>query len=175
MSAADMSNESPVEPAASPQYRMGGNPASAIYGAIVTAGLLAAEGAGHRGVTDLVISVAGTLLVFWLAHAYTDMMGGLIAKGRSDGRPSLARALREEWPIVESGLLPLLALVIARGVGAAVSTAQTVALIVVVIEIGGWAFLAGRRMELTHWRLITFMVVSGGLGVVIIVLKSLLH
>ena len=154
---------------------MRGNPAGAIYGAIVTAGLLAAEGAGRRRVTDLVISVAGTLLVFWLAHAYTDMMGGLITKGRSDGRPSLGRALREEWPIVESGLPPLLALVITRGIGAAVSTALTVALVVVVIEISGWAFLAGRRMELTHWRLVKFMLVSGALGVAIIVMKSLLH
>jgi hypothetical protein len=152
-----------------------GNPASAIYGAIVTAGLLATEDAGHNGVLDLVMSVAGTLLVFWLAHAYTDMMGGLITKGLGGERPNLVRALGEEWPIVGSGLPPLLALVIARAAGATVSTAVTVALIAAVVELSGWAFLAGRPMELTHWRLATFVIASGGLGVVIIILKSLVH
>ncbi len=155
--------------------QLAGNPASAIYGTIVTAGLLATERAGDHGVARLTISVTATLLVFWLAHAYTDLLGGAITHGRPTGRSGLWHALRVEWPIVESGVLPIAALLIADAAGAAGPGAVLAALVTAVVEMCGWAVLASRRMDLELLPRLTFVVASGLFGVAIIVLKAVIH
>lgn len=155
--------------------RLPGNPASAIYGTLVTAGVLAARGAGDRDLAELCLTVGGTLLVFWLGHAYTDLLGGVVATGRQAGPAALLHALRVEWPIVESGVLPVAATLLARGAGASSNTAVLAGLLVAVVEICLWAVLAGRRLQLTLFARLSYVLVSGLLGLAIIALKALLH
>ena len=48
--------------------------AAGIYGAIVTAAILDAAG-GHLPTAVLVVSVVVTLLVYWLAEEYAEVLG----------------------------------------------------------------------------------------------------
>jgi hypothetical protein len=155
--------------------QLSGNPASAIYGTLVTAGVLVARGAGDRDVVELCLTVGGTLLVFWLGHAYTDLLGGAVATGQRTGPAALIHALRVEWPIVESGVLPVAATLLARGAGASANSAVLAGLLIAVVEICLWAVLAGRRLQLTPLARVSYVIVSGLLGLAIIALKALLH
>ena len=151
-----------------------GNPASAVYGTIVVAGQLAIEGSTGSGTGTLVASVVATVVVFWLAHAYTDSLAESMSAGRAPGA-ALRHALRVEWPIVESALLPLLGLLVAVLVGAGPETGALAALLVAVAELVGWAVLAARRSSLSRSRTVAFAFVAGLLGVVLIALKYAIH
>lgn len=148
----------------------------------MVAGLLAAEGGTDRPVTDVLVSIAGTLVVFWLAHAYSQVLARSIAAptaaparapaaAPSDAPIGLRLILRQEWPIVESGVLPALGLVLARAAGTSHGTAAVIALIVAVGELGGWAVLACRRASLSAGSQALYALAAGLLGLAIIALK----
>lgn len=154
-----------------------GNPASAVYGTILVAGQLAVESNTDHSAGRILASLAATLVVFWLAHAYTDALGGVISAGpaREGERPTFRHALRVEWPIVESGLVPAAVLGIALLVGASPPTAAAVALVVAAVELVGWALLAARRAGAQGVRLVAFVATAAAFGGVLVVLKFLLH
>ncbi|WP_375501810.1 hypothetical protein [uncultured Jatrophihabitans sp.] len=154
-----------------------GSPASAVYGTILVAGQLAVESGTDDSTGQILGSLAATLIVFWLAHAYTDTLGGVIggADGVDGEQPSLRRALRVEWPIVESGIVPAVVLGLAVLFGAATRTATGAALIVAAVQIVGWALLAARRAGARGLRLVGFVGASAVFGIALVVLKYLIH
>ena len=66
--------------------------ASGIYGAIITAAILDTVG-GHTSTTVLVISVVVTLLVYWIAEEYAEVLGEHTAGGRLPSRAYIRDAL----------------------------------------------------------------------------------
>jgi hypothetical protein len=173
MPAADDSTDQPL----SRWYRrrrLPGNPASAVYGTILAAGQLAVESNSHRGTGQMLGSLGLTLVVFWLAHAYTDSIG-LTIQARPGTAGSYTHAMREEWPIVESGLFPAAALGVAVLAGADPATGALWGLVVCAVELVGWATLAARRAELTGLRLLTTSLLGGAVGLLLVALKYLLH
>ena len=60
---------------------LGRRRAAGIYGAIITAAILDTAG-GHLSTTALVISVVVTLLVYWLAEEYAEVLGEQVQGGR---------------------------------------------------------------------------------------------
>lgn len=122
----------------------------------------------------MVLGLVGTVLVFWIAHAYTDSLGAAISADDS-GSHSLRHTLRAEWPIVESGALPVVILLVAAAAGADPSTGALLAMIAAAVELVGWALLAARRAGLTGVRRLSYTAVAGLLGVLIIGLKYALH
>lgn len=88
--------------------------APAIYGTILSTALIAAysEDTGSDP-WQIAVAVLVAALVFWLAHAYADVLArGLALRERA----SLARAraeLAREWPMVTGAILPILPLFLA--------------------------------------------------------------
>jgi hypothetical protein len=97
--------------------------AAGIYGAIITAAILAAVG-GHLPTAPLVVSVLVTLMVYWLAEEYAEVLGEQIAGGRLPSRAYLREALTATWPMVSASYLPLLALLLATSVAAVLGLAM---------------------------------------------------
>ena len=62
-----------VQPAAENQGR---RRAAGIYGAIITAAILDTAG-GHVPTAALVVSVVITLLVYWIAEEYAEVLGAV--------------------------------------------------------------------------------------------------
>src|ERR1700744_6496214 len=91
---------------------LGRRRAAGIYGAIVTAAILDTVG-GHASTTVLVISVVVTLLVYWIAEEYAEVLGEHTAGGRLPGRAYIVGALAATWPMVTASFAPLLAVVLA--------------------------------------------------------------
>ena len=148
--------------------------AAGIYGAIVTAAILDAAG-GHLPTTALVVSVVVTLLVYWLAEEYAEVLGEQAAggRGRLPGWSRVREALAAAWPMVSASYLPLLVLVVVRLAGASSLAAANAGLVaaIIVLTVHGW--LAARSAQLHGRQLVAATSVALGLGLVMILLKDL--
>ena len=152
--------------------KAGQHRAAGIYGAIVTAAILAAVG-GHLRTPALVVSVVVTLLVYWLAEEYAELLGEQIAGGRLPSRVYIREALTTTWPMVSASYLPLLALVLASAAGAGPDEAANVGLAaaVLLLTVHGW--WAGRSAQLHGRPLLLATSVAALLGLAMVALKDL--
>jgi hypothetical protein len=146
--------------------------AAGIYGAIVTAAILDTAG-GHVSTAVLVISVVVTLLVYWIAEEYAEVLGEHTAGGRLPSRASIQSALVATWPMVTASYLPLLAVVLATLARASALTAANVGLVVAIMLLTVHGWLAGRAAQLHSWKLLVATSIAAGLGLVMILLKDL--
>ena len=146
--------------------------AAGIYGAIITAAVL--DTAGDRLSTGaLFIAVVVTLVVYWLAEQYAEMLGRQAEGGHLPTPSQIRAALAARWPMVSASFAPLLALVLARLAGASGLVAANVGLAatVVLLLISTWS--AGRAARLRGRQLLLATAVEGSLGLIMIALKDL--
>jgi hypothetical protein len=146
--------------------------AAGIYGAIITAAILDTAG-GHVSTTALVVSVVVTLLVYWIAEEYAEVLGEQAAGGHLPSWASIRKALVSTWPMVTASYMPLLAVVVAKLAGASALTAANVGLVVAIVLLTVHGWLAGRAAQLQGWKLLWATSIAAGLGLVMILLKDL--
>ena len=146
--------------------------AARIYGAIVTAAVLAAAG-GQLPTLALSVSVVVTLLVYWLAEEYAELLGEQVEGGRPPTWPYVRRVLASTWPMVSASYLPLLVMVLARLAGAPTAAAANfgLAMAVVLLAVHGWS--ADRASHLRGRQLVATTSIAAALGLVMIALKNL--
>ena len=163
------SREAEQEPAA-------GNPgrrrAAGIYGAIITAAILDTAG-GRLSTTALVVAVVVTLLVYWLAEEYAELLGEQVAGGQLPSWAYIWGALATTWPMISASYVPLLALVLARLAGASALTAANVGLAVAIVLLAIHGWWAGRSAQLHGRQLVAVTSVAVALGLVMVALKDL--
>jgi len=157
------------EPAAT---NLGRRRAAGIYGAIITAAILDTAG-GHLPTVALVVAVVVTLVVYWLAEEYAELLGEQAGNGRLPGRAAILGALAATWPMVSASYLPLLALVLARLAGASAAAAANVGLVAAIVLLTFHGWFAGRAARLHGWPLFLATSVALALGLVMIGLKDL--
>jgi hypothetical protein len=146
--------------------------AAGIYGAIITAAILAAVG-GRLPTGALVVSVVVTLLVYWLAEEYAELLGEQAAGGALPTRAYIRAALAATWPMVSASYLPLLVLVLARLAGASPGAAANFGLAAVVVLLTAHGWLAARAAKLRGWQLVFAVSVAAALGLAMVVLKDI--
>jgi hypothetical protein len=145
--------------------------AAGIYGAIITAAIIAA--ASGLPTTALAVSVLVTLIVYWLAEGYAELLGEQAAAGKLPTWTRVRRTLAGTWPMVSACYLPLVALLLARVAGASpLAAANTgLAVAIVILTVHGW--LAGRSAQLSGFQLLAATSVAALLGIAMILLKNL--
>ncbi len=83
----------------------GKNVSSGIYGTIITIAVIGAWYADPTsGAFETLLSVLATLIVFWIAHVYSHVATSGLT------RTDILHAFQQDWPIVQTGLLPLIVL-----------------------------------------------------------------
>jgi hypothetical protein len=157
--------------AAGPVRSAGRRYAVGIYGTIVTAGVLASAG-DEISSLDLTISILITLLVYWVAEEYAEILGDYLAGGRLPTWRYAVAALAATWPMVGASLLPLLLVVGCWLLGAAPSAAANVGLIAAVAELMFYAWAAGRAADLPRRHQFTLTVAAAALGLLMVFLKD---
>jgi len=163
--------------AQAPSWRGGtnGNFAAAVYGSILAAGVVASLDVGDVTEGDMTIALAGTMLVFWLAHVWSEAIGDRM----QDPRPYSWRRLRAvaswHWPMVQAALGPLAALLLADLDVWSLGTAVTVALLISIAQLVGWGIAVGRRTFDSWPAALLSGAVDGLLGLAIVVLKTFVH
>jgi hypothetical protein len=143
-----------------------------IYGTIVASAVLAAGGA-HLRTVPLAVAVFVTLLVYWAAEGYAQLLGEHAHAGRLPTWSYVRASLAAIWPMVTASYIPLLSLLVVRVLGATTRTAATVALVVAIalLVVHGWS--GGKASQLRGLRLLAVTLIAGAFGVVMILLKLL--
>ncbi|WP_203716144.1 hypothetical protein [Asanoa siamensis] len=155
----------PLEWAAAPWVPAG------IYGTVICASTLAAAGNYPAGRVALIVLV--TLLVYWLAERYSELLG--LAGQGPIGRREVLAALTSGWAMIQASVTPLLVLFFARLAGASHAAALDAALAYTVFLLVVLGWLAARRAGLTGWTRWAATSFSGILGLVVVALKAALH
>jgi hypothetical protein len=145
--------------------------ASGIYGTIITAAVLAAVG-DHVPAVPLAVSILVTLLVYWLAEEYAELLGEQLEGGHLPTWADVRTALATTWPMVSASYLPLLALVLAHLLGASSPAAANVGLVAAIVLLMIYAWSAGRAARLKGRHLLVITSVAGALGLLMIILKD---
>jgi hypothetical protein len=152
-----------------------GNFAAAVYGSILAAGVVASLDVGDVDAAAMTVSLGGTMLVFWLAHVWSEA----ISDRMHDPRPYTLRRLRAvaswHWPMVQAAVGPLVALLLADLGLWSLDTGVTVALSISVVQLVGWGVVVGRRTFDSWPAALLSGAVDGLLGFLLIVLKTLVH
>ena len=151
---------------------LGRRRAAGIYGAIITAAILDTAG-GRVSTAALVVAVVVTLLVYWIAEEYAEVLGEHTSGGRLPSRAYIQGSLVSSWPMVSASYMPLLAVVLAKVAGASELAAANVGLVVAIVLLTVHGWLAGRAAQLQGWKLVMVSSIAVGLGLVMILLKDL--
>ena len=155
-----------------PTARAGQRRAAGIYGAIITAAVMTAGGTA-LATTPLALSVLVTLVVYWLAEQYAELLGEPDRLGHWPRWTHIRASLAASWPMVTASFAPLAALIVARLAGASAANAANVgvAVALLVLTVHGWS--AGRAARLRGWQLVGATAIAAALGVIMVVLKNL--
>ncbi|GIJ47909.1 hypothetical protein Val02_47950 [Virgisporangium aliadipatigenens] len=147
--------------------------ADGIYGIIVSAAVMAASHA--RSAVAVALSVLVTLIVYWAAERYAGLLAERIHEGHRLDRRQVRRHLTRGWEIVTASWLPLLVLVLLRSVGTSLSAAIGWALgcSTALLCVAGWEM--GRQSALSTGERLLSAATAGMFGVLMILLKALLH
>ena len=154
---------------------VGENPSGVVYGTIVIGALLAAESGRHESYLDTVVSTVIAAALYWLAHAYADVLGRRLDAHERLSAGALGRALVRDWAILRGAALPLLALAIAWASGAALHTGVTAALWSAIASLVAFELIAGVRSHASARVLALEACVGTTMGVAILALKIVLR
>jgi hypothetical protein len=154
-----------------------------IYGTIICASILGAANPATPAF-KVAVSVLVTLLVYWLAERYAEVLG-LVSSPDHGGPYELGthritaahvrHVLGSGWAMIQASVTPLVVLLGSRLLGADSETAVSIALgyTVILLALLGW--LAATRAGLAGWPRTLAAGFSTFLGLVIMVLKASLH
>jgi hypothetical protein len=151
------------------------NPGAVVYGTITVGALLAAESAKRETYADTVGAVALALLVFWLAHAYSEFTAQRLEQKQPFTLNRLTRTLIHELMTIVGAAIPLAALLVCWIAGVRLTSAVAAALwtsaaTIVIVEV-----VAGVRAKLAAAALMAQAAVGALFGLLVIALKLVLH
>jgi hypothetical protein len=147
--------------------------AAGIYGVIVSASVMAtAHGKSAPAVT---VTVMVTLAVYWAAERYSALVAERIHRGRRPSAREVWTRLTAGWEIVTTSALPLLVVVVLSWLGVGIETALAWALACStgLLCLAGWD--VGRHGRLSTPERLASAVTAGGFGVLLTILKTVLH
>ena len=143
---------------------------SAILGTVVGLSTMVAAGA-HGTLGQVELTVLVTVAIYWAADCYARLLAA-----RSAGRRAkVGSVLRREWPMVEAAYTPLVVLLVVVLVTGNLRVGIFAALGVGTMVLGGLGFFAARRAGGSRSDAVRWSLASASLGIVVILLKLVLH
>ncbi len=151
-----------------------GSLALAMYGAIA-AGLALAIGADAAlGVVALLVAVLAEMVVFFLAHAYVDVIGEKYDHPERSLVERIAHGVQHGLMLLLGGLPVLVVFGVERLAGVDDDASATGALVGLVLLLGGFGYVAARRGRSSPFRAVAEGLVVALIGIAILLLKLLL-
>ena len=142
---------------------------AAVYGSFLAASVIGVayeSGAAARAMTA---SLLGSMLVFWAAHVWSEVVGERIRLGKAFRPREMLSIARREWPLVEAAALPSILLGLAWAGAWSRETGARLALAAVLVQVLAWGFAAGRRAGGSR---LTATVLAAGGGILAILLLA---
>jgi len=155
---------------AHPEFQYG----AAVYGSVLVTALVGAMYEDHSDARTTTLSLVGSIVVFWLAHAWSEGVGERVS-GSAVGRSRMREIAVAEWPLVEAGMLPALLLALAWAGLWSREAGAVLALAAAICQLVGWGALAGHRSRTSWPSALLVGAVDGLLGLVIVGLEIAVH
>lgn len=148
----------------------------AIYGLILVSGMIVVSNSLVGTSANALVTVAATVVVFFLAHVYAGTLARLAAEeGHGDVAISVRAAIRHSRGLLAVAVLPLAILLL--GVTGVLDDETSIwtalGLDVVVLGVLGW--LAVAKWSDSVWARGLSALITAGFGVVVMALKALIH
>jgi hypothetical protein len=145
--------------------------AAAVYGSIIAAALLAAFRQEHGSSEGTLFALLSTLLVFWIAHVWSTLVGERIHAGNTFRWEQVWRIGRSEWPLVESAFVPSIPLVLGWLGVLSVETSVDVAAAVCFAQLLVWGLAVGRAAYDQWWQVALTGLIDASLGFAVVALE----
>ena len=147
--------------------------AAGIYGVIIGAAVMATS--HGKTSTAVALSVLVTLTIYWAAERYARLVAERIHDGRGLTWHEVRVQLTSGWAIVTASALPLAVLVLGDLLGLDTLVAVSVALATSTLLLFGAGWEIGREANLGTAERLVMAIGAGAFGVMMAVLKALLH
>ncbi|HET9077807.1 MAG TPA: hypothetical protein VFN68_12815 [Acidimicrobiales bacterium] len=151
------------------------DPAGFVYGVLVIATVVAAESTRRETFPKLLAASAVTVVLYWLAHAYSHHLGSRLTEARRWSLGEFRAALVHEVTILAGAVVPTVALVAAWIAGASTETGVTSELWTAGVELVALEVVVGIRSRLGAVDVLVQTAIGVGLGVGILAIRVLLH
>ena len=152
-----------------------GDSAAGVYGTLLTLSVLVGLSLKRSGPGVMAITVAVSVVIFWIAHVHAGLVALWVRAETRPGRRAAIEVMAREAPMVESAVPAIVFLALASLGVLSTSAAVWTALVYGNVALAVWGALIARRAGL---GLVGIVVVSGvnlGLGGLIVLLKLLIH
>lgn len=163
------------DPVSGPAVERVANYAAAIYGSILVAALVSTLDEEDAAAGALAVAVLTTMVVFWLAHVWADVVAERLETGERISSADLRRLARRQWPMIEAAAAPVAALVLAWTGVLSLDLAVWLALGLSIVQLAAWGMVVGFRTSATLPLALLSGAVNATLGLLIVVLKALVH
>jgi hypothetical protein len=150
--------------------------ANGVYGTILAAATMSVLSEKvYDEPLKLSAEVVGTLVVFWLAHAFA-LGVAYEAVGEKGRGPDTAREqLAITWPMVAAAFPLLVPLFLSAAGAFSTDTGLWISYLLAIAILASWGLAIGRRRGLGTGGKLWVMAASGGLGLLLITLKEFVH
>jgi hypothetical protein len=150
--------------------------ADAVYGTILVVAVVAALSEDESASAGEILGGAlATSIVFWIVHVYAEVLSRGTEGERAPFWTLVRVSAAQEWPLVEAALAPCLPLLLGAIGVLNRSPAITLSIIVGLAGLAGWGYTAGRRLQQSRLTAIFTAAGALALGVVMVLLKNLVH
>jgi len=151
------------------------NLAASVYGTILVSSVIVGLAQTNLSAGVMMAAVAVTALVFALAHAWSMALARSAEDRHALSAGHVFDGIRHEWPMVEAVGPALLALVpAALGVYSA-NAGLWVAIVANTVLLFAWGAILRHRAAGTPAQLVAAGLTTAALGLVLVLLKALLH
>jgi hypothetical protein len=148
---------------------------AAVYGSFLVASVVGAAFEAGADARTLTGSAFVSMLIFWLAHVWSEVVGHHVAAG-SRFHPRVIRVIAcREWPLVEAAVVPTVLLALAWAGVWSREAGVTLALGSAILQIASWGFVAGIRSGGSPLSAVTLGAGQGVLGVALLSLERLIE
>jgi hypothetical protein len=151
---------------------LGVNLAGTIYGTVIATAIVAGLTEDDSlGEWEIVAWLLATMVAFWMAHAYANLLAGMSSGGRLPSRRQARTALAHEWAIVQAAAPMTVFLVLGALHVFSSKTAETLAVGSGLAALAGWGWLLARRGDMSLARSLAIALASAALGAVVVGVK----
>ena len=151
------------------------DPAGLLYGAIVSAAVLATVSAHAEGSEFVALATGVVLVVYWMAHVYID---ALSRQFDGDTRHFLLRlrtSSAHETSVLKGGLPAIFVYVVASAAGMKIASAAATAVYLSVVLLAAVGYLGAHQAGLRGRAVLLEVAGAASFGVLIVIAKALLH
>ena len=148
---------------------------AAVYGSFLAASVIGVAYESGAGARTMTASLLGSMLVFWAAHVWSEVIGERIRLGNAFRPRDMLSIARREWPLVEAAALPSILLALAWAGVWSRETGARLALAAALLQVVSWGFAAGRRAGGSWPTAAALAAGEGMLAVLLLAAERLVH